>query len=171
MAARDGGGKSQRWMSVGVWMARFVLCVLAVGGQGGKGLRRWVAVGLEARTTAEGKKAPPGVISRFGRESEFWAAAEAAAFAGFSPDGRFVAYGGAHEYIWIWERANGAVYRMLRTGRLAIMSGAFSPDGRTVVTADEAGAVDLWDLATAQRRRWLNRSPHTGKRIGGSATA
>ncbi|MFI0448410.1 helix-turn-helix domain-containing protein [Actinomadura sp. 6N118] len=46
-------------------------------------------------------------------------------------------------------------HKLVANGTQRIESAAFSPDGRTLVTGDSVGKVELWDLAAAGARRVL----------------
>jgi WD40 repeat protein len=65
----------------------------------------------------------------------------------FSPDGRLLATGGFP--VRLWDTASGLLAGTLRasSGGIAV---AFSPDGKTLGTADGDGSVRLWDVAICQ---------------------
>ena len=48
---------------------------------------------------------------------------------------------------------------MTRAGVAAVLCVAISPDGRTLATGSEDGAVKLWDLSTG--KLWTTLSAHT----------
>lgn len=98
----------------------------------------------------------PRMIARFGRPLDVHSAGEGSAFAGFSPDGKLVAYGGAHGKIWIWNSTTGKEHRTYELGPdSATVSGAFSPDGKSVAIADQDGTFNIWELPTSNAHCWL----------------
>ena len=69
-----------------------------------------------------------------------------------SPDGRFVA-GGSWGDLTIWDAASGTVVRKLMVpGATGI---AFSPNGRSLVSAARDGSVILWDTASWAQLRTI----------------
>lgn len=84
--------------------------------------------------------------------------------ADMSPDGRFIAAGGYamneskqfHLSIWDWQ--NGGQPLSLGTHERGVLDIAFSADGRFLASADESGAIKLWDakrLSDPQEGRLL----------------
>jgi hypothetical protein len=73
----------------------------------------------------------------------------------FSPDGRVLASasnGTKDQSLWLWETATGKPLHRIQRGYCDTSSLAFSPDGRSVAVASGEQAVDLWDVATGQKR-------------------
>jgi hypothetical protein len=69
----------------------------------------------------------------------------------FSPDGRLVALsGGSAKTVHLIELAVGKERCVLDAHTDPVSRLAFSPDGRTLATACEAGVVRLWDVATGK---------------------
>ena len=75
-----------------------------------------------------------------------------------SPDGRFAALKNYFGRLWLMDLATGREIRSAQNpSALAfIVELAFSPDGRTLATADVSGVVGLWDVATLQRYGMLD---------------
>jgi RNA polymerase sigma factor (sigma-70 family) len=85
----------------------------------------------------------------------------------FSPDGRLLAdwaenpYGPSRmDHLVVWDVATGRVVANLDSGpRGGATNAVFAPDGRTLATAAEDGAVRLWEVTT-----WKVRSEYRGHR-------
>jgi WD40 repeat protein/serine/threonine protein kinase len=76
----------------------------------------------------------------------------------FSPDGKWLAVGGQHEWVKLWDAVTGeeraTVQKGLRTyGTLGCL--AFSPDSKLLATGNWDGTVKLWDVATRHLRASL----------------
>ncbi len=81
----------------------------------------------------------------------------------FSPDGTTLATGGGDGTVQLWDVAThrqigvslsahgSAAYGSAATYGSAIWGLVFSPDGKTLATASEAGSVQMWDAATHQQ--------------------
>ena len=71
----------------------------------------------------------------------------------FSPNGKLLATGGRGDYlVKLWDVVSGehvATFPALRYGG-AIMSLAFSPDGKRLAAYDAGGTVRLWDVASRE---------------------
>jgi WD40 repeat protein len=80
--------------------------------------------------------------------------------AAFTADGKLLAtahYGGE---IVVWDMATGRAIHRLRTAELS-WAVAFSPDGRTLYTAGDAGLLRAYDLGGRQRYLgWSQAVPH-----------
>jgi len=64
--------------------------------------------------------------------------------------GAWLATGDDHGHLWLWPKGRGPG-KQLDTGRSAIGSLAFSPDGERLVAGDHDGNVWSWDVATGAR--------------------
>src|SRR5260221_5922466 len=66
----------------------------------------------------------------------------------FDPAGTHVPAGADDDVAWVWG-IDGKLVALLRTNR-AIRDVAFSPDGKRLVTAGDAGLAIVWDIATGK---------------------
>src|SRR5207249_733926 len=57
--------------------------------------------------------------------------------------------GGADRTVLVWEAA-GAKKHTLKGHEAAVLAVAFTPDGKTLATADAAGSVRLWDVKSGE---------------------
>jgi WD40 repeat protein len=119
-----------------------------------KKLKLWdAATGREIRTFA-GRSS--GSESTTGHSSSVHSAA-------FSPDGRTIVSGGGDEEVFsfslqdntlrLWEAATGREIRVLAGHSSAVLSVAFSPDGKTIASGSMDKTVKLWDAAMGQELR------------------
>jgi hypothetical protein len=82
----------------------------------------------------------------------------------FSPDGRYVAFGGQMRYLVLYDMATGKIAKRL-SGSEAASSLAFSPDGRILACGDwTPGTIRLWEVVTGQEFRQL--AGHQGRAFG-----
>ncbi len=86
----------------------------------------------------------------------------------FSPDGTFMATASADGTVRVWEAgwigddgapATPSPLHTLRGHASGVNAVTFSPDGGTLVTAGEDGAVELWDVKTGRARYTLAALP------------
>ena len=88
----------------------------------------------------------------------------------FSPGGHTLASGNSDGTVQLWDAADPAHPRPLSqplpggigsgtvSGPAVIQSVAFSPDGRTLASGDDSGAIELWDVADPARPRLLGQT-------------
>lgn len=74
----------------------------------------------------------------------------------FSPDGKLIAseYGGDNivSTIGLWDVRTGELRQVLKRHYAPLTCIAFSPDGKTLVSASRDSEIVLWDMPTGQRR-------------------
>lgn len=74
----------------------------------------------------------------------------------FSPDGKLIAseYGGDNimSTIGLWDVHTGELRQVLKRHYAPLTCLAFSPDGKTLVSASRDAEIVLWDIRTLQRR-------------------
>jgi WD40 repeat protein/transcriptional regulator with XRE-family HTH domain len=114
-----------------------------VTGDDGNLARLWDAqTGLPVRTFQT--ELPPGA-----------GAAGGVQFLAYAPDGKTIA-GASWSSIQLWDAATGVLLREFRGHTDFVYDGAFSPDGKTLLTCSVDGTVRLWDAATGQQVRVLH---------------
>jgi WD40 repeat protein len=81
----------------------------------------------------------------------------------WSPDGRFLATGGADHWVRLWDAATGMQVHALGRHTDVVWSVAFSPDGKYVASAGRRdGLVHLWDVATGKAVHRFGRGHRGG---------
>jgi WD40 repeat protein len=74
----------------------------------------------------------------------------------FSPDGRFLAIGGVHEGVILWDLRPDGKMQFLPAPIKQVNAIAFSPDGNTLaMTTERNGQIVLWDVAAFRVRMIL----------------
>lgn len=68
----------------------------------------------------------------------------------FSPDDRFIAFGGRDAKVRILDAANGSVVHVLEAHQDAVRGLCFSPDGAMIASAANDESVRLWDTASGK---------------------
>jgi WD40 repeat protein len=69
--------------------------------------------------------------------------------ASFSPDGKILASSAGRGIVFLWDARTGRAHRRLRTGSWGICALAFSPNGKMLATAGDAGS--LWEVRTGRQ--------------------
>jgi WD40 repeat protein len=90
----------------------------------------------------------------------------------FTPDGKYVASGGEGFTASLWEVATGREVRRFEHPRPPrppgfgparkldlVLALAFSPDGKTLATADNEGVIRLWEVGTGKDRLQMKTGP------------
>ncbi|PWY99959.1 WD40 repeat-like protein [Testicularia cyperi] len=65
------------------------------------------------------------------------------------PKGNVLAAGGADSTVWMWQLPSGNVMNVFSGHSDAVSCGAFTPDGKKLVTGSEDGSVIVWDPRSA----------------------
>ena len=114
---------------------------------------------------------PAGAIARFG-----WARLHHGAWVkclAFSPDGRILAScGGQYSQpgdISVWDAATGRLIRSMPGTRMGVTVVAFSPDGKTLVSAGQDRSIHAWDVATGKAAKHLKLGSVRGSWLAFSA--
>ena len=68
----------------------------------------------------------------------------------WSPDGRYIAYGGSDALVYVWDRQAHSLAFTARGHTADIWSLAWSPDGKRLASASWDHTVQVWDAATGQ---------------------
>jgi WD40 repeat protein/serine/threonine protein kinase len=83
--------------------------------------------------------------------------------AAYSPDGQWIASGGADRTVSLWRVTDGQELAVLHGHTRSVTRLVFSPDGRRLASACEAQEFRIWDLDAQQRLPVLR--DHTGQVI------
>jgi WD40 repeat protein/serine/threonine protein kinase/tetratricopeptide (TPR) repeat protein len=78
----------------------------------------------------------------------------------FSPDGRWVAGGGADGSVRVQDVLSGRAALDLAVGGGEVPGVALSPDGRSLATGGEGGLVTVWELPSGRKEFTLPLAPH-----------
>jgi WD40 repeat protein len=102
------------------------------------------------RTDRYGDPLPKGAIMRLGtiRFCQPWPFRVA-----FSPDGKFLASGGADKRIRLWDPDTGKQLRALEGHTHDVNCVALSGDGKWLASGSQNGELFLWEVDTAMVRR------------------
>jgi WD40 repeat protein/Flp pilus assembly protein TadD len=78
----------------------------------------------------------------------------------FSPDGKYVASGGADGAVRVWDAAGVKPVRTLAGHQKQVYGVAFSPDGRRLASGGEDGTVRVWDVTSGKELISLRGHTH-----------
>lgn len=70
-----------------------------------------------------------------------------------SPDGKYVAAGGADQTSYLWDFATGETIHVFKGHTAEVTGVAYSPDGKYVATASYDRTARLWDVVTGETVR------------------
>jgi WD40 repeat protein len=120
------------------------------------------ARGAPPATDALGDPLPPGAIAPLGTVRLRHTAHDAVACVAFSPNGKTVVNGGRSGGC-AWDVATGEQLDWFRM-RLPVSAAAFTPDGKTLLTADDKGSIRLYEVGTGKLLRRAIRPWEAGYR-------
>jgi len=72
----------------------------------------------------------------------------------YSPDNKYIASSTANSLL-IWEAANGKKIKILEEGKL-YWSASWSIDGKNIVSVDDDGVINIWDVETGKKLISIN---------------
>jgi WD40 repeat protein len=85
--------------------------------------------------------------------------------AGYSPDGRYLAWVGYTNGLTVWDRGRKTEWRRFLDSKSRLMfSVGFSSDSTTVATGGQFPGVQTWNLATGEAGRTLKHGKNSGCR-------
>jgi WD40 repeat protein/serine/threonine protein kinase len=89
----------------------------------------------------------------------------AVASVAFSPDGRWLASGGADHTVRLWDLTTGKLARTLIPHTNKVESVAFSPDGVLLASGSLDGTIVVWDVASGDKVRVLTGHSTAASRL------
>lgn len=83
----------------------------------------------------------------------------------FSPDGQFLASGGADKSVRIWSLTSGRSTHTIPAHDGHVMSVAFSQDSKLLASCSQDKSVKLWDVASGEHRHTLGSHEATAEYV------
>ncbi|MDX1882126.1 TIR domain-containing protein [Mycolicibacterium sp. 120270] len=111
-----------------------------------------IAMSSDATNIAIGTdRGPMRIVTGDGSEVRTVNPGSAVSAIAYSPNGTQLAIGGQNGHVTIWDSTSGRQQSSLVTGDTPVMSLAWTPDGRRLMTATDGGLTQLWNVDGGQQ--------------------